>query len=171
MKRTKFSIVTVPTSSAFSFYQADAAVIDRRARSNFAFRFADKRPEHFPFILIFQRRLVFTGGAIRPVVEHDGDKQRISLFKRSHELSSDRSKFSSYYLATTIGYRRSKTSRLISMCRKDLRPSFIPLPFAHCYGRKETEGSRCRKNDDIKVALRPIESYYFHPLLFFYRPR
>lgn len=52
------------------------------------------------------------------------------------------------------------------MCRKDLRPSFIPLPFARCYGQKLEEGSRCRKNDDIKVAGRTIESHLVHFLRF-----
>jgi len=80
------------------------------------------------------------------------------LFTRSHELSSDRSKFSSYYLASTIGYRRSKRHAWYRCVGRIYDSRLFLFRFrAHCYGRRR---SKCRRNDDIKVAFETIESHF-----------
>jgi len=46
------------------------------------------------------------------------------------------------------------------MCRKDLRPSFIPLPFARALLRPKGAWSSERRKNDIKEAFQAFESYF-----------
>lgn len=80
------------------------------------------------------------------------------LFTRSHELSSDRSKFSSYYLASTIRYRRSK--RHWYRCVGRIYDSRLFL-FRSRIVTAERQRNKCRKNDDIKVVFPDDQIAFF----------